>query len=124
MSDLKLGTDGDLAFENGDLVLVTGVDAIAQLVGQRLKFFRGEWFLDTLKGIPFFDDIFVKTPNPTLIDAIFKKVILDTPGMLRLDQFRLTLDRGRRTLSLTFKGISTSGPVDFNATNLDVGSAF
>ena len=122
--DLKIGTDGDLAFENGDLVLVTGVDAIAQLVGQRLKFFQGEWFLDTLKGIPFFDDIFVKTPNPTLVDAIFKKVILDTPGMLRLDQFALTLDRARRTLSLTFKGISTSGPVDFNATNLDVGGAF
>ena len=122
--DLKLGTDGDLEVANGDLVLVDGVAAIAQLVSQRLKFIQGEWFLDTLRGIPFFDDIFVKNPDPTLVDAIFKNVILGTPGMLRLETFNLTINRATRNLSLAFSGVSVNGPVDFNASNIATGETF
>ena len=94
--DLALGTDGDLIITAGDLALVDGVDAVAQLVRQNLQFWAGEWFLDTTLGIDFLGYIFVKTPNPTLIDDIFKNVILSTPGMLRLDSFDPTLDRALR----------------------------
>jgi hypothetical protein len=46
--DLKLTGQKDLEIdaETFDLVLIDGVDAIAQDCDVRLQFFLGEWFLD------------------------------------------------------------------------------
>ena len=95
---------GDLQLtEQGQLVLVTGQEEIRQLSAQRLRTFFSEWFLDTLIGIPYFDQIFEKGQNVNDIDAIFINEILSTQGIIRLLEFDLDIpDLASRQLELTY----------------------
>lgn len=79
--DLKLDIDGDLAIENGDLVLISGHEAVGQDISTCLKSCRGDWVLDENVGIPFFDFIFVKNPNRMIINAIISEAIESRPGI-------------------------------------------
>lgn len=103
MADLKLSTlTGDIAIENDDLVIIDGVDDIAQHIKIRLRFFRGEWTLDLRVGIPYFERILVKNPDLVAIRAIFREAILETPGIVALLDFDLAVDSGKRTLTVRF----------------------
>ena len=95
---------GDLQMTpQGQLVLVTGQEEIKQHSAQRLRTFFGEWFLDVLIGIPYFDQIFEKRQNVNDIDAIFINEILSTPGIIRLLEFDLDIpDLASRRLELSY----------------------
>ncbi len=115
--DLQLDIDDwDLTFPAGstDLTLVSGVDAIRQHLSQRLKTFMGEWFLDTRIGVPYFQQVLVKNPDPVVLDSVFKAVIVNTPGILELTDFALQVDRSTRQLKLTFTAATTEGELCFD----------
>ena len=44
-----------LTVSGGNLVVVSGVDAVSQRVVEHLRFFLGEWYLDTAAGTPYRD---------------------------------------------------------------------
>lgn len=95
-------------FATGDLVypvqFVSGLDAIAQRLRARLRFFAGEWFLDTRLGIPYFDQILVKNPKLSVINAIFRKVLRTTPGVASVDSLSVSIsNRARREGSIDFQ---------------------
>lgn len=113
MSDIKLDDTGDIDFTNGELSLTDGVDAVRQRLSQRLSFFLGEWFLDRTRGIPYVQQVFIKNPNPAVIDAIFKREILAEPSIRELQSFTLDLDTITRVLTITFRALTTVGPIDF-----------
>ena len=115
MSDLKLdpGT-GDLAIEDHSLVLATGVEAIAQDCRVRLKFFLGEWFLDTRLGVPYYQRILGKKPRLPTIRSIFRKVILTTPGIINVSDLVVDFELRTRKLSVSFRAISTEGSFTFD----------
>lgn len=97
----------DLPFANlaidlvtGDLKLpiqiVRGVDAYAQRLRARLRFFKGEWFLDKRQGMPYFEAILVKNPDISLIQSIFRQAVLSTPGtqsIYRMDTRLVSVER-------------------------------
>ncbi len=114
MSDIMLGTDDDLEFDGVDLQIVDGADAILQHLKQRLKLFLGEWFLDTRRGVAYFQQILKKNPDPVAIDGIFKSTIVNTPGILELLEFDLDMDLHIRQLTLNFKALTTEGVLDFS----------
>lgn len=108
--DLKLDpATGDLALEGGDLVLVSGLDAIAQSCRMRLLFFAGEWFADLDAGVPYFGEVLVKNPNPDQLRGIFRDVILGTEGVTDLPELALVYDGTARTLSITFTASTDLG---------------
>ncbi len=112
--DIALNTTtSDLDFSNGDLYLIEGNDAIAQHVSQRFKTFLAEWFLDETVGVPYFDYIFQKNPNPVVVDAVLKRTALLSPGLVELTSWELSLDSARRELSLDFTGRSEEGFIEF-----------
>ena len=116
MPDLKIDTEtGDLAIENGDLVQLTTTN-MAELVEQRLKkrlgLFQGEWFLDTRQGVPYFQQILVRHPNMTAIQAVLVREILDTDGVLSLISYSQSLNTAPRSLSVSFSVETEDGPVD------------
>jgi hypothetical protein len=101
--DLKLDPDTeDLVIADGDLVLVSGIDAVAQLIRGYLLLFRGEWFLDESAGILYFEDILVKNPNLSAIREIFRQTLLEVPGVLSVESLSLELS-AERTLSVDWK---------------------
>lgn len=115
MSDLLQNeTTGELILTNGDLLLCTGVDRARQFLAQRLAAFRGEWVFDLDEGVPYFENVFVKAPDPVILEGLFKDRILSTPGIIGLDEFDLVLNTATRELSLEFLAQSTDGPINFN----------
>lgn len=114
MSDLKLDGNHDLVVSQGDLVLTSGKEAHAQRLKQRLLLIFGEWFLDRLRGIPIFDQVFVKRPNPVVVDALYKREILLDPSVLELLKFELDIDSSTRNLTLTFEARTKEGNIVFD----------
>lgn len=112
MSDLKLDLEeSDLAIENGDLVLTEGADATRQRVQQSLRSIKGEWFLDLEDGVPYFQDVLVKNPNASTVDAVLRDAILSTDGVVELTEFKLDFDVAKRELFLEFECVSIDGDV-------------
>jgi hypothetical protein len=113
--DLALGIQShDLDIVNGDLYLVSGLDATAQRLKIKLRFFYKEWFLNLDVGIPYWESIFVKSPNLAVINAIYRKVILDDPAVLGLNEFRFEFNNSARSATLTFKADTKDGPLVFD----------
>lgn len=110
MIDLKLDTTThDLVIEKGDLSLVKAGNEVAQNLKERLLFILGEWFLDTTVGIPYFESIWIKNPNPDLVDDIFKSAIQETDDVIELLEFSSSFDTQQRKYSVSFKVNTTFG---------------
>lgn len=93
---------GDLAIP---VKLLKGADAIAQRIRTRFRFVKGEWFLDKRLGVPYFDYILIKNPDPVLVSAIFRRVLMTTPGVKQVKRFTATLDKATRTLTVDFEAL-------------------
>jgi len=114
MADLRLTDTGDLYIgDDGDLEIITGLDAIRQDLTLRLQTFRGEWFLDERVGIPYFQDILVKSPDINVIRSIFREAILTTDGVVAIDDLTLDYEGATRKLSISFSAQTTSGTLTF-----------
>lgn len=101
MIDIKLDDSHDIVFDQYDLALVTGQEALRQRIKQRLLLFRGEWFLDIDAGVPYFEDVFIKQPRRNILESAFKREILADPEVTRLSAFDLGFV-DERTLTLNF----------------------
>lgn len=116
MSDLAIDQETlDLYVGDLDLQVTTGIDNVIQAISNRLRFFRGEWFLDTSSGTPYFTDIFTKNPNIPRIENIYIAQILETPGVNELLEFDLQLNNNR-SVELSFKVNTIYGPAEFEKT--------
>lgn len=111
--DIKLTASGDLDLSTGDLVILTGVEATAQRLRRKLKFFLGEWFLDTRLGIPYFESILVKSPQTNVILSLYRKVITTDEAVVSLSNLALVYDGENRTLAITFHAETIDGPLEF-----------
>lgn len=123
--DLSLDADGDLLMVDGDLVLDSGVLAIASDLKSRLQTFAGEYFLDTSIGVPWlqasdqFPAILGGKPNVPRSSEIFRGVILETPGVLELLAFAVTV--AGRIMSVRFRCSTDTNQVITAALALDAG---
>lgn len=114
MSSFKLDQQtGDIEIIANKPSLTTGIDAIRQHLQTTLRLFMGEWFLDTTKGVPWFQDILIKNPSFAVVSAVLRNTILNTPGVLQLVEFNLDFDKSIREMSLAFKALTTEGLIDF-----------
>lgn len=124
MAVIRIIPAGDLALENGTLVLLgktdkTRVQYIRQKIAARFKFFLGEWFLDKREGIPYYRDVFVKNPNRPLIRSLFLRVLKTTPGVLSVATFQLDYDPSKRELSAAFEAVVDGGELSVSAGDAD-----
>ena len=121
MTDIALDLDtGDIDLVDGSVYLTTGIESVRQSLIQRIRLFRGEWFLDLSEGVPYYEDILKKKPDIYVVDAAFKATILETPGVIELVEYELDYSKVDRTLSLSFKARSDDGIIDFSE-ELEIG---
>lgn len=108
-SDLALSaTTHDLVFSaNGDLIIISNAEQVAQQIKCRLKFWLGEWFLDNRKGVPYLDSILIKNPAMQQIRSIFRAQITGIEGVSKLDNLTLDWDRKARVLTVNY-AVTTS----------------
>ncbi len=105
MADLKLTTLDDIDFSTEDLEVLDGINAIAQHIRIRLRFFLGEWFLDTRVGVPYYRQILIKGANENIVRETLRRVISETPGVASIEEFSFTFgdaERQARKLVVNF----------------------
>lgn len=112
--NILLDDDNEWDVNGGNLNLVEGPDEISQIVTQRLKLFFGEWFLDTGRGVRYFEDILKKRVNGQKIDAELINEMSVAPGVINIKEFNSTFDSAKRTLSIQAKLDTIEGEINFN----------
>lgn len=105
MTSLALNNNNDLYFTNYALTFTTNkADEILQRVKVRLRFFEGEWFLNTAHGVPYFEKIIGQKPaNLNIINDIFINELLDVDGVLSVIESELDFDSVNRKLLFSFR---------------------
>ena len=99
----------DLLIEGNELLTVEDVDQIEQNTKIRLRFFSGEWFLNVVEGLPFYQTILVKNLNVPDIDNIIKAKIIDTPEVAELLSYDSSYDAILREYVVNFTYRSVFG---------------
>ena len=112
--NISIDDSGDWQLSGGELVLTRDAEEVRQFIIQKMKTFLGEWFLDTRLGIPYFDEIFVKRPDPTVLEVVFINQIISTPGIVDLVEFDLNLDNATRNLTLSMRATTLDGEINFS----------
>lgn len=103
MSYLALSLDAshDLHLTaSGELATVRDAAAVAQLVTQHLKFWSGEWFLDTSIGVPWLEFVFVRPFDQATAEAVIKDAILAVPGVREITAFDVEFLPSSRRLNV------------------------
>lgn len=101
-----------------DLVLgedVTDEEQIRQHVKIRLLIVKGEVVWDTDLGVPYLGEVTEKGASPARLGAIFREVILDTPGIDEITEGPVLEgpDESNK-LTLTFRASTDVGELDFS----------
>lgn len=123
MSTLALNSDNDIYFNNaGRLVAIADKNSDAEILQRikvRLRFFKGEWFLNLDHGVPYFDDALdgnggsednailgSKSLDNNIIESIFRKEILNIEGVKGLLESSVDYDPVERKVSYYFSAVS------------------
>lgn len=93
----------DLVIKNNDLILIDNAERIAQQVLITLRFWLGEWFLDTREGMPYLEYILVKNPNMSHIKQILTEKIKSVDGVNSIVSLNFDFRRIRRELYVDFE---------------------
>ena len=93
----------DLVIKNNDLILIDNAERIAQQVLITLRFWLGEWFLDTREGMPYLEYVLVKNPNMSHIRQILTEKIQSVEGVKSIVSLNFDFRRVTRELYVDFE---------------------
>ena len=109
MTQIKLDNNGMLELSNNhQLQLIEGEEELMQALACRLRVFKGEWFLDTDLGLPYFQVFFGKKATSTMIYNAIRKEALKVPGIHDLVNTSIALNNNR-TLDIKFDVVNKFG---------------
>jgi hypothetical protein len=99
----------DLVVKDGDLMLIDNAERVAQQILITLRFWYGEWFLNTTEGVPYLEYILVKNPNLAHVRQVLTEAIGSVPGVVSLDSMDFEYDRQGRTLAVDYSATTDYG---------------
>lgn len=118
--DIKLSETGDAMFINGpdirSMVTQKAPEVVAQRLTIRLRTFMGEWFVNTLYGVPYYERILKKQTTKTNVDNIMREQILSEPGVLEIVNFSSNLNSIAREYSCSFTVRTQEGQASITIT--------
>jgi conserved hypothetical protein len=94
---------GDLVLRDGDVLLIDNAERVAQQILITLRFWLGEWFLDTKDGIPYLEYVLVKSPNLLHIRQIFTEAMEKVDGVKRVEEMNFVFDVKNRSLHVDYE---------------------
>lgn len=111
-TDIKLTHLHDLDLSSGDISLHTEIeDLTVQMVKINLQLFKGEWFRDIDKGIPYIQEIFGDKNSKSAADANIKSTILATDNIRSLTKYSSNVTGYDRTFKVLFSATTNNGSV-------------
>lgn len=106
--------EGDIIFQNGRPVVLTGNECLRQRLINSLKLDRGGWFFDPDKGIPWMDIYNNKNVTERLVRSHIQRVLQEDKEIVKVNSINIDLDRESRTLIINFEVESIYGVVRGN----------
>lgn len=100
--DFLLNENNGLKITDYDFTLTSSEEFIKQKLKIVLSTFRGEWFLDTEVGMPFFQDMLGKNIDLGKLESLYIRAINSIPEVNKLIYLDLEEDKQTRTLSVKF----------------------
>lgn len=104
-------TNKDFDFTDGRLTQLTGIDALVQIVKNRLTLWKGENFCMADSGIDYLN-LFNLNKNISIekrARKIFRDAILADSRVTKLKTLIITFDNSTRKLTVTFSAETTAG---------------
>lgn len=80
---------------NGSFVRVSGAQEIAQNCKVRLLLGRGEVWLDTSQGVPYFREVLRKGVDAAALQGVFRDAILGADGIVSIETLLLNVTPAR-----------------------------
>jgi hypothetical protein len=101
---------------NGLSNFLTDLDAVAQIVAQRLKLLQGEWFENTSLGLPLFQSILGVASTSRAVSLLIQQQILGTPYVTGINSFSIAYGAGGRTYQFSAQVQTAFGPLTVSNT--------
>lgn len=112
-----LDSNNDIFLNRRSIAQVSDGAQVVQNVRSRLLFYLGECAWDTTRGVAYFTRIFVKPMNLAETEAILKTTIIQTAGVSRLIDFRMSFNSTTRQLAVVWEAESVYGIISGAALN-------
>ena len=105
MSDIKVDFDNnyELPIIDGDLVLVTGQEAIKQELIITFRTWLGEYFRHTTIGMDYKNIILRRGISQNIINSEIQRVLLSVTGVISIEDFEASVDSGLLSVSANIK---------------------
>lgn len=100
---------GDFILQDNDLMIIDNAERVAQQILITLRFWLGEWFLDTTQGVPYLEYILVKNPNINHVRQILTEAILSVEGVQTINDMTLDFDQRNRRLYVDYTATTDYG---------------
>ncbi len=110
MTAFELDSAGDIYVRDGSLARAVGADAVVQRLRTKLRFYLGEWYLNRAAGVPWFQKIFSTPADIENNERIIKKLILDDPDVVEIQEFSSAFEGATRAYTITFRVLTVFGP--------------
>jgi hypothetical protein len=111
-NDLYIDDSGQLEWIGGD---ITDKEDYSRMVLQRiwcrLRFVKGEWYLDQRQGTPWKEKIWVKGVTESTVKRVIREVVVNTPGVEALNRLDVSIDKTTRLATITITATSDLGTV-------------
>ena len=101
----------DIVLSDGAILMIDNAERVAQQILITLRFWYGEWFLNTTEGTPYLEYILVKQPNMAHIRQILTEQIQSVEGVKAVTDMELTFDQRERSLLVEYTADTDYGLV-------------
>jgi len=103
--------DGNLSLDaHGHLALVSGAIGLRQRIVTHLRFWRGEWALDTDAGIPYYERVLGRQPLAVSTAAI-ATAVRRIPGVRRIESLEVESSPNDRAATLRLSVDTDEGAI-------------
>lgn len=116
MKSYKLDGNKKIVMSNFTFDMASTIqDTLVEKLKLKMLFVLGEYWLDTNKGVPYFDkedgkiSVFSKNADLNTIESTLKAYILETEGVSEILSFSFTIDNGFRRADIVYNVKTTTG---------------
>ncbi len=90
-------THDALLSEKNDLILIRGVEALAQWLKVKLLTIQGEWFRNTDDGVPYYELVLIKDPDMKAIEQMIRAQLLEEDEVTEVYDILLSVFKRKLT---------------------------
>lgn len=94
-----LDKNGDPLRGSGLGSFFTDIEAVAQIIGTRLRLLQGEWFLNQSDGTPVFQSLLGHPTTTEAVALILRQRILGTPYVISIQSLQVVYGKAGRTFA-------------------------